>query len=80
METGTLIELDCTADFWNTPDDNGPGDDRVGLLHDGDWLIFLGIVPFEHAVKHEDSCDLAQVISRFGVGYINAVEIPAFRK
>lgn len=81
MEHGTLIELtnDC-VDFWSTPTETTGVDDHVGLLREGDWIIFLGVASMDTDTINGVNvmCDLLHVVSRFGVGYINANEVPEY--
>lgn len=81
MIAGTLIELkrDC-VDFWATDgNENTYEDDHVGLLHEGDWILFLGVAPMDPEFEEQgEVCDLFHVVSRFGVGFINSSEVPEY--
>ena len=81
MIEGTLIELtnDC-VDFWATDSSDASfAEDHVGLLREGDIVVFLGVAPPDPRFEgQEDACDLLHVVSRFGVGFINASEVPEY--
>jgi hypothetical protein len=79
MIAGTLIELTRNAvDVWASADINSL--DHVGLLHEGDWLVFLEVesMPNEDYERDEDCCPLLKVVTRFGVGFINSSEVPEY--
>lgn len=87
MEQGTLIELQRGAvDFWATDGyDATFEDDHIGLLQEGDWVIFLGVSkppPQVVSPSHPDDnpCDLLHVVTRYGVGFINSHEVPEYNR
>jgi hypothetical protein len=81
MIVGTLIELqrDC-VDFWATDGNNETYvQDHIGLLHEGDVIVFLGVAPMDPELEgQKEVCDLLHVISRFGIGFINSSEVPEY--